>query len=70
MVGPAAWEWWQGARPTDPLRSVALRVADDMTYGAGLWHQVITRRRARALIPVISEWPGGRPAVEGDTVAR
>lgn len=70
MVGPAAWEWWQGARPTDPLRSVGLRVADDMAYGAGLWHAVISRRRARALAPVISEWPGGRPAVERDTVAR
>jgi mycofactocin system glycosyltransferase len=70
MVGPAAWQWWKGVRPGDPVRSVALRVIDDMTYGVGVWRRAMARRRIRVLLPDLTEWPGRRPAVEADTVAR
>ena len=70
MLGPAAWQWWRGVRPADPVRSIGLRVADDMVYGIGLWCRVITRRSVGALLPDLTEWPGRRPAVERDTVAR
>ena len=70
MLGPAAWQWWRGARPAGPVRSIGLRVVDDMIYGIGLWSRVIERRDARALLPDLTEWPGKRPAVEADTVTR
>jgi mycofactocin system glycosyltransferase len=70
MLAPAAWQWWKGVRPADPVRSIVLRVADDMAYGLGVWRRVISRRNVRALRPDLTEWPGRRPAVEADTVAR
>lgn len=73
MLAPAAWGWWKGARPADPIRSVALRVADDMVYGAGVWREVLaagTPAALDALAPVLTEWPGRQAAVETDTVAR
>lgn len=69
LVAPAALEWARGARPADPVRSVGLRVLDDAAYGAGLWASAIRARDGRALLPELSEWPGQRRAVEGDTVA-
>jgi mycofactocin system glycosyltransferase len=70
MLAPAAWDWFRGARPTGPVRSVGLRVADDMAYGVGVWQQVVRRRDGRALAPELTEWPGRRAAVDPDTVAR
>ncbi|MEZ5245830.1 MAG: mycofactocin biosynthesis glycosyltransferase MftF [Acidimicrobiales bacterium] len=70
MVGPAAWQWWTGVRPAGPVRSVALRVADDMLYGVGVWRRAIARRSGRALVPDLTEWPGRRAPVETDTVAQ
>ncbi|MEM7141674.1 MAG: mycofactocin biosynthesis glycosyltransferase MftF [Actinomycetota bacterium] len=70
MVVPAAVDWWRGRRPADPVRSVALRVADDMAYGSGVWAEAVRARDLRALRPELVEWPGGRAAVEGDTVPR
>ena len=69
MVGPAVREWWRGSRPADPVRSVGLRVLDDMTYGVGVWTAAVRARDLRALRPELVEWPGRRPAVESDTVA-
>jgi mycofactocin system glycosyltransferase len=69
MLGPAAWRWWKGDRPADPVRSVVLRVVDDMSYGVGVWRGVVSHRSARALVPDLTEWPGRRPPVEADTVA-
>jgi len=70
MVVPAALDWWQGHRPTDPVRSVALRVADDMAYGVGVWAQVLRSRDYGALVPDLTEWPGRRQAVEPITVPK
>jgi hypothetical protein len=61
-------DWIGGSRPADPVRSVALRVIDDLAYGAGVWEGVIRHRDATALVPDFPEWPGGRAAVEPDTV--
>ena len=68
LVAPAAYEWWRGRRPADLPRSVALRLADDMAYGVGVWAAVLRARDARALRPELVEWPGRRPAVQDDTV--
>ncbi len=69
MVLPAAAGWVRGLRPAGPVRSVALRIADDMAYGIGVWRGVVSRRDPRALLPELTEWPGGRGPVETDTVA-
>ncbi len=44
-------EYVEGRRPTDPLRTVALRVIDRAAYGAGVWRSAIAERSARALLP-------------------
>jgi mycofactocin glycosyltransferase len=68
MFAPALHGWWRGARPSGPVRSVLIRLLDDMAYGVGVWQQVIRRRDPQALIPDVTEWPGRRAAVERDTV--
>lgn len=68
LVVPAAVEWWRGARPFGPVRSVALRIVDDAAYGVGVWVAVERSRDGRALAPELTEWPGQRRAVESDTV--
>ena len=65
---PPLLDWVNGARPTDPVRSVALRIVDDITYGVGVWEGVIRHRDATALTADFSQWPSGRAAVETDTV--
>ncbi|MFZ9563903.1 MAG: mycofactocin system glycosyltransferase, partial [Ilumatobacteraceae bacterium] len=45
---------WLTARPdVDVLRYVALRVADDVAYGTGVWKGALARRRAGALVPTL-----------------
>lgn len=69
MLLPAVVVWVRGHRPAGPVRSTALRVVDDMVYGLGVWRGVIARRDPRALLPELTEWPGGRGPVEPDTVS-
>ncbi len=69
FVGPALLDWCGGRRPADPIRSVGLRVADDMAYGTGVWSGMRRHRTLVPLAPELSEWPGSAPAVEQDTVA-
>ena len=45
---------WLTARPdVDVLRYVAIRVADDVAYGTGVWKGALARRRAGALVPTL-----------------
>jgi mycofactocin system glycosyltransferase len=62
---PLLVEWWQD-RPAglDPARWVAVRLADDVAYGAGVWAGCVRARSSAALAPDLSEWPGRRDAVE------
>jgi mycofactocin glycosyltransferase len=41
----------------DPLRFVALRVADDVAYSAGVWRGVVRARAVGALLPSFTSWP-------------
>ena len=63
---PPLVDWWQGERSVDPARYVALRLADDLAYGAGVWAGCLRARSAAALAPDLSSWPGHRRAVERD----
>ncbi len=47
-VIPPLVDWWQGERSVDPLRYVALRLADDLAYGAGVWVGCATAAHDRA----------------------
>lgn len=39
-------------------RTAALRIADDLAYGAGVWAGCIRHRSLAPLLPTLSEWPG------------
>ena len=49
---------WRRERPeVDPLRYSALRIADDLAYGAGVWAGSWRERRLDALLPSFEAWP-------------
>ena len=61
VVAPPAAEWiaaWRASRgaggprpPLDPLRYVAVRICDDVAYGAGVWLGCVRHRTIRPLVP-------------------
>jgi hypothetical protein len=55
---PALAEWARRKPQVDPLRWVALSIADDVCYGAGVWAGSIRERSTRALTPDLVSWPG------------
>jgi mycofactocin system glycosyltransferase len=61
---PLLLDWRQERPRLDPARWVALRLVDDIAYGAGVWAGCWRERSIAALIPDLSSWPGRRPAVE------
>lgn len=54
VLVPSVVEWWRARPPVDPVRYVALRVADDLAYGVGLWSGCRTERSLRALRPSLA----------------
>jgi mycofactocin system glycosyltransferase len=64
VVIPPLVDWCQGERSLDPARYFALRIADDLAYGAGVWAGCVGERTAEALRPDLHSWPGRKPAVE------
>jgi hypothetical protein len=55
---PLAVEWATDRPPLDAVRWGALRLADDLSYGAGLWWGCLRARRFGALAPDLANWPG------------
>lgn len=57
LVLPGVLRWYElrraGRTDLDPLTYTAMRVADDVAYGAGVWKAVVAARDARALRPRI-----------------
>jgi len=51
MLGPSLLDWIRGSRPAGLIRTLALRLADDLAYGAGIWQGVLRTGDAAALIP-------------------
>ncbi len=64
VVAPAVVDWMQGRRPADGPVSIALRTADDMAYGLGVWQGVVAERTITPLVPKFSEWPGRRAVID------
>jgi mycofactocin system glycosyltransferase len=60
-----AWREWRRLRPPlDPVRWTAVRFADDLAYGAGVWCGCVRARSFAALKPDLTSWPGRRPAID------
>jgi mycofactocin system glycosyltransferase len=57
-LAPPVLDWMKERGPDDLPRYVALRVADDLAYGTGVWIGVVHERRSGALAPNFSNWPG------------
>jgi mycofactocin system glycosyltransferase len=49
---------WRPGQGIDPIRYTAVRLADDMAYGVGLWRGVWAERDVDALLPEVRRWPG------------
>jgi len=60
-----AWLDWRRLRPAlDPVRWTAIRLVDDIAYGAGVWRGCIQHRSLAALEPDLTSWPGRRSAID------
>jgi mycofactocin system glycosyltransferase len=59
-VVPALADWWHQGRATglDPLRFVALHLADDVAHGTGVWAGCLRERTVAPLTPDLRSWPG------------
>ena len=60
-LAPALLDWTRGTG-LDPARYVALRLLDDVAYGAGVWAGAVETRSAGALVPRVRAAAVGRPA--------
>jgi hypothetical protein len=60
---PALADLWRDRRGTglDPLRYVALHLADDLAYGTGVWAGCVRERTVAPLVPDLRSWPGRAP---------
>jgi hypothetical protein len=58
-VVPPVLEWLQlqRPRPLGPVAYTALRLADDIAYGLGLWEGALAERTAGPLVPDFASWP-------------
>ena len=50
-VVPNIWRWSRRKPDVDPLRYVALRLVDDVSYGAGVWSGVLREKNFDAITP-------------------
>jgi mycofactocin glycosyltransferase len=51
---PGLLDWRDQRPPLDPLRSIGLRVADDVAYGCGVWRGVLRQLHVGPLIPAFT----------------
>jgi mycofactocin system glycosyltransferase len=56
LAGPVT-EWVRDRPPLNPLTWLALRLADDAAYGAGVWAGALRERTADPLLPELTRWP-------------
>lgn len=57
-VLPPLFEWATQRPPLDPLRWLALRLADDVAYGAGVWRGCARAQTLAPLVPDLRSWSG------------
>jgi mycofactocin system glycosyltransferase len=56
LATPALTTWCSTERHLDPVRFTAAAVADDLTYGAGVFAGCLSRRTVRPLLPRLTGW--------------
>lgn len=56
-VVPVLVEWWKLRPPLDPVRWTAVRLVDDIAYGAGVWAGCWRERSFAAIAPDLTNWP-------------
>jgi GT2 family glycosyltransferase len=56
-IVPAMLDWWRERPAMDPVRYGLVRLADDVSYGAGLWAGAIAEGTAAPLLPDWTSWP-------------
>jgi mycofactocin system glycosyltransferase len=57
VVVPGLLDWHDRRPRLDPARFVALRLADDLAYAAGVWAGCARERSVRALLPALARAP-------------
>jgi hypothetical protein len=55
---PPLLDWLTRRGPLDPVQYVALRLADDVAYGTGVWIGSVELHTPGALAPAFTNWPG------------
>jgi hypothetical protein len=51
LLVPAVGDWLSQARDQNPFSYTALHVADDLTYGTGVWVGALKERTLEPLLP-------------------
>lgn len=59
-AGPPLWRWARSRPSLGPASWLALHLADDAAYGAGVWAGCLRHRTAAPLRPRLVSWPGRR----------
>ena len=57
VLVPSIIDWVRTRPEIAPLPYVALRVADDVAYGAGVWVGSVRARTIEPLLPEVTSWP-------------
>jgi mycofactocin system glycosyltransferase len=66
---PFVGEWCRRRPDLDPTRFIALAIADEVAYGAGVWYGAMERRTAAPLVPALTLSPGTEPGTRPRTPA-
>jgi mycofactocin system glycosyltransferase len=56
-LAPAVVDWIRERPDLDPVPYVALRLADDVAYGTGVWVGSVRARTLEPLLPDLTSWP-------------
>ncbi|HLI01655.1 MAG TPA: mycofactocin biosynthesis glycosyltransferase MftF [Acidimicrobiales bacterium] len=54
LAAPPLLEWRNRRPPIDPVTFAALRIADDVAYGLGVWRGCLAERRIDAMVPGVT----------------
>ncbi len=57
VLGPPLYDWARERPPLGPFAYVALRLADDVAYSAGVWVGALRSGTAEPLVPELTSWP-------------
>jgi mycofactocin glycosyltransferase len=56
-IAPSLLDWWRERPDVDPASWVALTLADDISYSAGVWVGSVQARTLDPILPDVTNWP-------------